>query len=58
MNNRTGLERNALSDPCENTARIGAILRFYQPRRVVRFGNSVAVLNFYHEGTNDRICGL
>ena len=49
-----GLEGNALSDPCEATATIGAILRFYQPRRAVLFGDSAAVLNFYHEGINDK----
>jgi hypothetical protein len=49
-----GLEGNALSDPCEATATIGAILRFYQPRRAVLFGDSAAILNFYHEGVNDR----
>jgi hypothetical protein len=48
-----GLEGNALSDPCEAPQRIGAILEFYRPVRVVFMGDAAALINFLREGVND-----
>lgn len=47
-----GFEIAALSSPCSAPDITAAILRRYQPERVIFFADTAALINFLHEGTN------